>query len=499
VRETVTSVLATVREWVAGDGPRLVVVTRGAVAARPGEAVPDLAAAAVWGLLRSAQAEHPDRFALLDLDDPAAVPVPTEEPQAALRDGRLLVPRLARVRAGDREVPKTSGTVLVTGGTGALGAAVARHLAAQGAEHLVLVSRRGEAAPGAQELAAELRQLGADVTLAATDLADRDAVAALLTRHPVTAVVHAAGVLADGVVETLTPQQVETVLRAKADAAWHLHELAGDVEEFVLFSSAAGTLGTPGQANYAAANAFLDALAAHRRAAGLPAQSLAWGLWADGMGDGERRGGVTALSTEDGLALFDAARADGSATLVPMRLDLTAAGEVPALLRGLVRAPARAAAPAQLRERLAAVPEAERHALLVGFVRAQAAAVLGHADPDAVPARLAFRDLGFDSLTAVELRNRIGAETGLRLPATLVFSYPDAAALATHLETELHVEPAEPDLAAVLAAIPVDRLRAAGLLDALLRLAEPEAAAPEEDPIDAMDVDDLVSLALDLP
>ncbi|MEQ0565333.1 type I polyketide synthase [Amycolatopsis sp. NEAU-NG30] len=499
VRETVTGVLATVQEWVAGDGPRLVVVTRGAVAARPGEAVPDLAAAAVWGLLRSAQAEHPDRFALLDLDSSAAVPVPTDEPQAALRDGHLLVPRMARVRVGDREVPKTSGTVLVTGGTGALGAAVARHLAAQGAEHLVLVSRRGEAAPGAPELAAELRELGADVTLAAADLADRDAVAALLARHPVTAVVHAAGVLADGVVETLTPQQIESVLRAKADAAWHLHELAADVEEFVLFSSAAGTLGTPGQANYAAANTFLDALAAHRRAAGMPAQSLAWGLWADGMGDGDRRGGVTALSTEDGLALFDAARADGSATLVPMRLDLTAAGDVPALLRGLVRAPSRAAAPAQLRERLAAVPEAERHALLVGFVRAQAAAVLGHADPDAVPARLAFRDLGFDSLTAVELRNRIGAETGLRLPATLVFSYPDAAALATHLEAELHVEPAEPDLAAVLAAIPVERLRAAGLLDALLRLAEPEAAAPEEDPIDAMDVDDLVSLALDLP
>ncbi|MEU7786526.1 type I polyketide synthase [Amycolatopsis sp. NPDC049159] len=504
VRETVTSVLDTVREWVAGDGARLVIVTRGAVATRPGEDVPDLAAAAVWGLLRSAQAEHPDRFALLDLDDPGAVPVPTGEPQAAVRDGGLLVPRLARVRAGDGEVPATGGTVLVTGGTGALGAAVSRHLATRGAEHLVLVSRRGEAAPGAPELAAELRELGADVTLAACDLADRDAVAALLAEHPVTAVVHAAGVLADGVVETLTPKQVETVLQAKADAAWHLHELAGDVTEFVLFSSAAGTLGTPGQANYAAANAFLDALAAHRRAAGLPAQSLAWGLWADGMGDGERRGGVTALSTKDGLALFDAARADGGATLVPMRLDLTVRGEVPALLKGLVRAPARTAAPAQLRERLAAVPEAGRLDVLVGFVRAHVAAVLGHADPDAVPPRQAFRDLGFDSLTAVELRNRIGAETGLRLPPTLVFSYPDATALATHLEAELHVEPAEPDLAAVLAAIPVDRLREAGLLDAVLRLADPAAgltrtAEPAEASIDAMDVDDLVSLALDLP
>ncbi|RSD14001.1 type I polyketide synthase [Amycolatopsis eburnea] len=498
VRETVTGVLATVREWVAGDGPRLVVVTRGAVATRDGEDVPDLAAAAVWGLLRSAQAEHPDRFALLDLDGPAVVPVPAEEPQAAVRDGAVLVPRLARVRPTDAPAPAVSGTVLVTGGTGALGAAVARHLATRGAAHLVLVSRRGEAAPGAPELAADLRELGVDVTLAACDLADRDAVAVLLAEHPVTVVVHAAGVLADGVVETLTPKQVETVLQAKADAAWHLHELAGDGTEFVLFSSAAGTLGTPGQANYAAANAFLDALAAHRRAAGRPAQSLAWGLWAGGMGDGERRGGVTALSTEDGLALFDAARADGSATLVPMRLDLTVRGEVPALLRGLVRAPARTAAPAQLRERLAAVPEAGRLDVLIGFVRAQVAAVLGHADPDAVPARQAFRDLGFDSLTAVELRNRIGAETGLRLPPTLVFSYPDATALATHLQAELHVEP---DLAAVLAAIPVDRLREAGLLDALLRLAGPDAwpAEPAEASIDAMDVDDLVSLALDLP
>ncbi|MEV6874189.1 type I polyketide synthase [Amycolatopsis sp. NPDC051128] len=501
VRETVTAVLAAVRERLAAEGPKLIVVTRGAVATRPGEDVPDLAAAAVWGLLRSAQAEHPGRFALLDLDDPDAAPVPTEEPQAAIRAGGLLVPRLARVRAGNGEAPATSGTVLVTGGTGALGAAVARHLATRGAQHLLLVSRRGETAPGAPELAAELRELGAEVTLAACDLADRDAVAGLLAAHPVTAVVHSAGVLADGVVETLTPQQIETVLRAKADAAWHLHELAGDLTEFVLFSSAAGTLGTPGQANYAAANAFLDALAAHRRAAGLPAQSLAWGLWADGMGDAGRRGGVTALSTEDGLALFDVARADGAAALVPIRLDLTVAGEVPALLRGLVRTPQRAAAPAQLAQRLAAVPEAERHALLVGFVRAQVAVVLGHADPDAIPARQAFRDLGFDSLTAVELRNRIGAETGLRLPATLVFSYPDAATLATHLEAELHVEPAEPDLAAVLAAIPVERLRAAGLLDALLRLAEPDAE-PEpaaEASIDAMDVDDLVSLALDLP
>ncbi|MDX8141341.1 type I polyketide synthase [Lentzea sp. BCCO 10_0061] len=497
VRETVLSVLGTVREWLAGSGARLVVVTRGAVAASPGEDVPDLAAAAVWGLLRSAQAEHPDRFAILDLDD--SVPVLTEEPQAAVRSGRLFVPRLARVRVGESEVPATSGTVLVTGGTGALGAAVARHLAERGAQHLVLASRRGSTAPGASELAAELRELGADVTLVACDLADRDAVADLLATHPVTTVVHTAGVLADGVVETLAPQQVEAVLRAKADAAWHLHELAGDLDEFVLFSSAAGTLGTPGQANYAAANAFLDALAAHRRAAGLPAQSLAWGLWAGGMGDAARRGAVTALSTEDGLALYDASRADGGAALVPMRLDLTARGEVPALLRGLVRTPARAAAPDQLAQRLAAVPEADRHELLVGFVRTQVAAVLGHSDADAVPARQSFRDLGFDSLTAVELRNRIGAATGLRLPATLVFSYPDATALATHLESELHVEPVEPDLTAVLAAIGIDRLRAAGLLEPLLRLADPAAVitAPIEASIDAMDVDDLVALALD--
>jgi pimaricinolide synthase PimS1 len=512
VRETVTAVLATLQDRL--TGPRVVVVTRGAIATRPGEEVPDLAAAAVWGLLRSAQAEHPGRFTLLDLDDPAAAPPELDEPQAAVRAGSVLVPRLVRVRVGDPAVSgadamigevsaaSAEGTVLITGGTGALGALVARHLAAQGARHLLLVSRRGGEAPGADELAEELTNLGAEVTIKACDLANREAVADLVAAYPLTKVVHTAGVLADGVIETLTPKQIETVLQAKADAAWYLHELAGDVTEFVLFSSAAGTLGAPGQGNYAAANAFLDALAAHRRAAGLPGQSLAWGLWADGMGDPRRRdrGGVTALSAADGLALLDAARADGGTVLVPMRLDLTVAGEVPALLRGLVRTPPRAAAPAQLAQRLAAAPEGERHALLVGFVRAQVAAVLGHGDPGAIPARQAFRDLGFDSLTAVELRNRIGAETGLRLPATLVFSYPDADALATHLESELHVEPAEPDLAAVLAAIPVDRLRAAGLLEPLLRLAEPGSGTPEPEEtasIDAMDVDDLVSLALD--
>ncbi|WP_285710967.1 type I polyketide synthase, partial [Microtetraspora sp. NBRC 16547] len=529
VREMVASILATVQEWLAHDelaGTRLIVRTCDAVATRPGEDVPDLAAAAVWGLLRAAQSEHPGRFELLDVDDSAAVVTVAGEAQAAIRSGGVLVPRLARVAAPTGAVPTptgavpaTSGTVLITGGTGALGALVARQAAERGARHLLLTSRRGQDAPGAADLAARLRDLGAEVTIADCDVADREAVVALLAsvpaERPITAVFHTAGVLADGVVETLTPQHLDTVLRPKADAAWHLHELTRDagLVEFVLFSSAAGTLGTPGQANYAAANAFLDALAAQRRAAGLPAQSLAWGLWAGGMGDLDGaatgrmgRGGVGALSPEDGLALLDAARADGAATLVPMRLDLaTARGtEVPPLLRGLVRTPARTVeAPAELKRRLAAATGPARHELLVRFVRDQAAAVLGHADPDAVPARQSFRDLGFDSLTAVELRNRISVETGLRLPATLVFSYPDAAALATHLEAELAAEPDEPDLAALLAAIPVDRLRAAGFLEPLLRLAAsdavPHPAAPsaEAPSIDAMDVDDLVSLALD--
>ncbi|WP_371501898.1 type I polyketide synthase [Kitasatospora sp. NBC_00374] len=479
--------LGLLQRWLALEcfaDSRLVVVTRGATTAE------DLAAAAAWGLLRTAQSENPDRIVLVDLDADAASlrALPRAavcgEPQVALRAGAALAPRLARVpdtASGSDPAGAglpgldPDGTVLVTGATGLLGALLSRHLVtAYGARRLLLVSRRGSAAQGAAELAAELTGLGAEVTLAACDVADREALATLLDglAAPLTAVVHAAGVLDDGVLSALTPERLDAVLRPKVDAAWNLHELTAghDLAAFVLFSSAAGVFGMAGQANYAAANAFLDALADHRRAAGLPATSLAWGLWAEestmtgDLGDAGvqrlARGGVAGLSSAEGLALFDTAlmlsartsseggqeAVPGSALLVPARIDLAgvragaaASGQVPALLRGLVRIPPRRSAtvggssPQALAERLAGRSAEEQAELLLDLVRVHAAAVLGHPRPEAVDAGRAFLELGFDSLTSVELRNRLAGATGLRLPATLLFDHPAPRLLAARL------------------------------------------------------------------
>ena len=349
------------------------------------------------------------------------------------------------------------GTVLVTGGTGALGGLLARHLVtAYGVRHLVLASRQGIDGAGAAGLAGDLADLGAQVTVAACDAGDRRALQQLLTtipaQHPLTGVVHAAGVLDDGVVGSLTPRRVDAVLAPKADGAWHLHELTQDLDLplFVLFSSVAGTLGGPGQGNYAAASSFLDALARFRTARGLSALSLAWGLWEQasemvGQANAERmaRQGVRGLSAAEGLSLFDAAMASGEPVLVPARLDAAAvrrwAGTIPPLLAGLMQEPVRPAAtqPAAhenaLGAQLAALATAERETAVLDLVRAQVATVLGFADPDAADPGHTFKDLGFDSLTAVELRNRLGAATGLQLPATLIFDYPTPAALAAFL------------------------------------------------------------------
>ncbi|MFD8093611.1 SDR family NAD(P)-dependent oxidoreductase [Streptomyces malaysiensis] len=351
------------------------------------------------------------------------------------------------------------GTVLITGGTGTLGAATARHLVAHhGVRRLLLISRRGLDTPGATELAAELTGLGAEVSIAACDAADRAALAKLLEtvpgRHPLTAVVHAAGLLRDATVEALTPDQLDEVLRAKADAAWNLHELTrgAGLSAFVLFSAAAGLLGAAGQGNYAAANAFLDALAVHRHAQGLPATSLAWGYWAEatgmtgGMTDTDRarlaRSGMVGLATEQGLALFDIALDSGLPALAPIRLDLAAmrreahADDLPPLFRSLVRgatpqAATGAAGPggAAPAEAFAAMSEEDRQQALLKLVRGATATVLGHDTADAIHPAQNFRELGFDSLTAVELRNRLGAATGLRLPATLVFDHPTPTAV----------------------------------------------------------------------
>jgi polyketide synthase 12 len=360
------------------------------------------------------------------------------------------------------------GTVLITGGTGVLGGHMARHLVGRrGMRHLILTSRQGMEAAGAEALRSELAALGAEVTIAACDTSDRDALAALMTSvpetRPLTMVVHAAGVIDDGVLSALTPERVDTVLRPKVDAAWHLHDLTRglDLAEFVLFSSAAGTLGTPGQGSYTAANAFLDALAAHRQAQGLPASALGWGLWEQTSamtGHVERadlarmaRSGIRSLSTEDGLALFDAALATGLPVAVLTHLDVRALGggqveSLPAILRGLVTAPLRGAgslpgagagAADGLVERLAGVSREKQNGMLRSLVRTQVALVLGHSDPDAITDTRAFKEMGFDSLTAVELRNRLNSATGLRLPATVVFDYPTTEAVTEYLRAQL--------------------------------------------------------------
>ncbi|WP_049580089.1 type I polyketide synthase, partial [Streptomyces sp. SBT349] len=359
-----------------------------------------------------------------------------------------------------------AGTVLVTGGTGTLGTLVARHLVTRyGVRSLVLASRQGPNTPGAEELRQELEQLGARVRIAACDVADRDQLARLLgeipPEHQLTGVVHTAGVLDDGLIEDLTPERVSAVLRAKVDAAWHLHELTREMHlgMFAMFSSAAGVLGGPGQGNYAAANAFLDALAQHRRAQGLAATSLAWGLWERASGltgklderDRVRvsRAGMVPMPAEYALDLFDTACLAYEPLLAPIRVDLgrlrsqAEAGTLLPPLRGLVRGSARRVVGAEgrsegasLARTLASLPEEKRQETVLDLVRTHIVAVLGHSSPSLVDAGRAFQDLGFDSLTAVELRNRLNSATGLHLPATLIFDYPTPAALAQHVCSE---------------------------------------------------------------
>ncbi|MCT2585114.1 SDR family NAD(P)-dependent oxidoreductase [Actinophytocola sp. S1-96] len=493
VRAGVHGVLAVVRRWLADDrfaAARLVLATTGAL--------DDPAQAPVWGLVRAAQAENPGRFVLLDLDTDGEPPaaLPPDEPELAVRDGRLRVPRLVDHPARTEAAWPTDGTVLVTGGTGALGALVARHLVTEhGVRRLLLTSRRGPAAPGADALRADLTALGADVSVVACDVADRDALAALLAGHRLAAVVHTAGVLDDGVVTALTPERVDTALRAKVDAAWHLHELTRDhdLAAFVLFSSASGILDGGGQGGYAAANVFLDTLAAHRRAAGLPAVSLAWGLWADAedapasamtgrlrAADLDRlaRFGIGALTPAAGLALLDGAVAGTEPVVVPVRLDVPAlrarADGVPAVLRGIAGVPPRKAPVAvevPLAERLAEQSTQDRDRTVLDLVRDHVAGVLGRRDPRSIDPDKGFLDLGLDSLAALELRNRLAKATGQRLPATLVFDFPTAALLAKFLRTELvGDDPAEP---------------------------EPPAAEPDRaESIKTMDIDDLVRTAL---
>ncbi len=412
--------------------------------------------APVWGLVRSAIAEHPGRFALAGARPgaPLAAALDAGEQQFAVRDGAVLVPRLARCPAEPSTVDFGAGTVLVTGGTGGLGALVAERLVTtHGVRDLLLVSRRGGDVP------ARLAGLDARVRVAAADVADRAALSALLKNETLTGVVHAAGVLDDSTITGLTKAQLETVLRPKRDAAWLLHELTADqpLAAFVLFSSIAGVLGNRGQANYAAANASLDALAEHRAARGLPGVSIAWGLWdtATGMtaamtgADRARLTGVRPITEAQGLAAFDVALGL-SGTVVASTWDtaaLRAADDIPAVLRSLV--PVRRAAPAApaatgLSGQLAGLDRETAAATVTGFVRTEVATALGHRSPASVEVAKPFSELGIDSLTSVELRNRIGAGTGLRLPASLLFNHPTVELLAAHLLGELLPPPPDP-------------------------------------------------------
>ncbi|MER6961935.1 type I polyketide synthase, partial [Streptomyces sp. NPDC000618] len=465
-------VLAVLRAWLAEPrlaASRLVVVTRGAVGVGVG-GVSDVGSSGVWGLVRSAATEHPGRFALVDVDEgdwtaAVAVALAAGEREVAVRDGELLVPRLVRYAVGGEGVSFGDGAVLITGGTGTLGGLVARHLVSRhGVRSLVLLGRRGQDAPGVRELASDLGALGASVVVEACDAADRDALAGVLGRvqGELSGVVHAAGLLDDGLVEAMSDEALHGVLRAKVDGAVNLHELTCDMDlsAFVLFSSAASVFGNSGQANYAAANAFLDALAEYRRQSGRPGISLGWGPWAQASGltgatensaaSRALRRGVRALTNDEGLALFDAALRSDAAHLLPVLLDpvalrtRAASGALPDVLRSLVRATSRrTAATAEesagstLASRLAALDEEARDAEILNLVRTNVSLVLGHESGESVGAGRAFKELGFDSMLAVDLRNRLSAVTGLRLPSTLVFDYPTPAAIAGYVRGEL--------------------------------------------------------------
>ncbi|MFH8683931.1 type I polyketide synthase [Streptomyces lydicus] len=392
------------------------------------------------------------------------------------------------------------GTVLITGGTGAIGRAVARHLVTEhGARRLLLAGRRGGDAPGAAELAADLAGLGAEVRFAAVDVADRDAVAAMIGdvpgRHPLTAVIHAAGVVDDAPITSLTAEQIDRVMRVKADGAWHLHELTAGhpLTAFVLVSSIMGTLGGAGQGGYTAANAFLDALARHRRAQGMPALALAWGLWDDPDGmigaltaaDRARfaRAGLVAMAPGHGLALLEAALPAPHAVVVPARLDREILRDLGAALPPVLRevvAAAGAGRPGNvpghrrhrpLREELTGLAAGERAAVLADLIRTHMAAVLG-SRPEAIPDDRPFGELGFDSLTSVEFRNRLNTAADLKLPPTLLFEAPTLPELVAALDTELvpaEEPPAAPedvsgDLDADVAAL-VEAATAEELLD----------------------------------
>ncbi len=539
----------------AGVGGRLWFATRGAVSVGPADVLESPAQGMVWGLGLVLGLEEPGRWGGL-VDLPAELDGRAgerlcgvlagwgEEDQVAVRSAGVFARRLVRAPLGSRRVEgeyRPAGTVLVTGGTGALGAHVARWLAGGGAEHLLLASRRGPEAPGVGQLRAELEGLGARVSVMACDVAERAQLEGLLEsiphEYPLSAVFHAAGVIDDGLVDSLELGRFGRVLAPKVNAAWCLHELTErmGLSAFVLFSSIAGTFGSGGQGAYAAGNAFLDALAEYRRARGLPATAVAWGAWAGaGMAAGVierlRRVGVRGLSAGLAAGALGATLAHEETNMVVADLDWERVvqsqvrprpliGDLPEVqraLRGIAGAPGASAREGSAREgllaeRLSGVPESEREHVVLELVRSEAAAVLGHASVERMPSGRSFKDLGFDSLAAVELRNRLAAATGLRLSRTLVFDYPTLVALAARLLNELglyggsdvELAPDETEIRQALASIPLTRLHQAGLIDTLVQLAglDGDGTMPFEDdtadPVEALDVESLVRMTLE--
>ncbi|MET8072407.1 HAD-IIIC family phosphatase, partial [Streptomyces sp. NPDC005271] len=463
-RAVLHETLRAVQEWLARDlpaGARLAVVTRRAVltgAERDGMPV-DLAHASVWGLLRAARAENPGRVVLVDvdtddLDDEALADAACSgRPELAIRAGRVYVPELRRQAsepAGDPLDALGTGTVLITGGTSGLGAQAARHAARRGVRHLLLLSRRGPDAGGASALREELAAAGARVTVLACDVADREqlerALRAVPEEHPLTAVIHCAGVLHDGVIESVDADGLDAVLRPKVDAAWHLHELTAgmDLSAFVVFSSVAGVLGGAGQGSYAAANAFLDALTQHRRSSGRAGLSLAWGLWAEATGmtghlaeaDLERinRGGITALGTDEGLALLDAALTrhtaageGGHAVLVaaalnPPVLRTTEPALLPPLLAGLFPPRRRVAARGTGARPGAGVPTVpDSREAVVERLRYRFAHTMGFGT-DELDTAVPLVGQGLDSVMAMQIRSLVEADFGHTLPIATMFN-----------------------------------------------------------------------------
>ncbi|QMU69828.1 acyltransferase domain-containing protein [Streptacidiphilus sp. P02-A3a] len=541
VRRTTGAVDALVRQWLAVDalsGARLVLVTRGAVATGPEQPAPELTGAAVWGLVRAAQAGHPGRLVLADLpaeeQDGAAdrlsmlaASLTSDEPELALRGDTVYGRRLTRPTGGvvptEPPAERTPGTVLVTGGPGTAAARAARHLAASGrAAAVTVATATGPAAPGAADLAAALATAGADVRIAAHDLAAPTGDwSALLAGHP-------------GAPLTTVLHQGDDDTPTAPDAAWNLHRLTAglDLDAFVLYSTLAAALGSPGAGDRAggprgAQAGFLQALAAQRQAAGLPAVALAWGppTRAEQPSALPELAALAELAEGDALALLDLVLERDEAVLVPARLNLgrlrapadAGAGREPApIWRGLVGTVTATETEADhsevaeaLRGQLATLSPEDQERTLLTLVRAHVAAVLGQGSPEAIEPRRAFSDLGFDSMIAVELRNRLNAATGLKLPATVVFDYPTTAAVAEYLRESLVLDGAggadaeEETLRRILATTAISRFRDAGILDALLRLADPDSATPESDgdsraeDIDGLDAESLVRMALD--